>query len=567
MKAKDLLKKAVAYSDMMVAQIIPYQVMDEHSENYGGYFNQGQGFCSVTHYETAGFVRYMGYSYCSEYSRYYNDSEILNRIIIAINFIESKQHESGFIDLRDRNYDSPPDTAFALGCLYPIAWMAKNIPNIQQGDKLYAAIRPFVVKAANSIADHGGFHTPNHRWIIMGALAGSANVFPEVNASESIDLYLKETIDLNLDGIYSEKSIFYSSHINQKLMDAYYYMNDEYIADCIVKNCRCIVDLMNNDTSILTSISIRQDNGQHVFPTDFIGCFYFAAKFSDDERLFSAVEKICNKNPVQDISLIYMFARNRDWLNDDIFVPEFVQKETRFLEDTGIWAYNRGELDVFVLSGVSNQMCIRYGDIFISSIRINAPYFSCGQHCGYKMIPTENGIKMITHTVYTDEQSIHMPGYWKPLGRPVTFDELPYNDLADRIPTPRPEVKYIFDIEKREDGIDLTVSSDGGVEGAHFALQFDFDIPGAVITDNTFENISAPGSKILTNGYLTYRKGVYAATIGPGFFEHSMISTPKKSFSVNMTADLPFKKTVQITFRKLNNHDVPEYYLSNTTLK
>lgn len=46
---------------------------------------------------------------------------------------------------------------------------------------------------------------------------------------------------------------------------------------------------MNNDTSVLTAISIRQDNGQHVFPTAFLSSFYFAAKHTGDMRLFSVI--------------------------------------------------------------------------------------------------------------------------------------------------------------------------------------------------------------------------------------------------------------------------------------
>ena len=562
MNAKNLLYQAVKHCDNMVSKLIPYQVTDKKSKNYGGIVDTSLGFCGASQDETAGLIRYMGFSYCSEDSRYFNSPEIFERLLIGIKFMESRQRPSGFIDLRDRNYDSPPDTAFACGCLYPIAWMAKNKKNIEKGGELYEAIRKFVVTAASAMADHGGFHTPNHRWIIVGALSGANDAYPELSCKEAINSYLAETIDLNGDGIYSEKSILYSAHINSKLMDAYYFLHEDYLAKSILKNCMCIANLMNSDTSILTSVSIRQDNGKHVFPVNFISSFYFAAKYSGEKRLFSAIDKICSKNPVSDIMLIYLFARNPQWLNDNFETEEFKQNETLFLKDTGIWALRKDELDVFVMKGITTQMCIRYGDVFIKAVKIFAPYFNEATYLGRELTETENGVKMTIRPTYGPEQRIHMPGYWKPLNRPVSFEELPYNNLKDRTPTPRPDIEYIFEIEKTKDGIDLTVSSNGGIDGAHFCLEFDFELPGSVITENAFADIEKPQSMILTSGYLTFKNKLSAVKIGPGFFAHNMTDTSEKdSLCVNMTASLPVKKTISLTFSKLNGQDSPKYYI------
>ncbi len=561
MNAKKLLHDALTYCDKSVYQQLQYQVLDKNSPNYGGIVVEDLGFCSVTHTETAGLIQNMGLSYCSHDSKYFNNPEIFERLMIALKFIESKQRESGFIDLRDRNYDSPPDTAFVLGCLYPIAWMAKNIPGINRSNELFEAIRPFVEKGATALAVHGGFHTPNHRWIVMGAMCGSNEIYPELDCTNEINMYLQEGIDLNDDGIYSEKSIFYSAHINRKLIDAYYFLESDFIIDNIAKNCRCIADFMNADSSILTSISIRQDNGKHVFPLEFLSCFYFAAKHTNDMRLFSAIDKICAHNPIKDLMLIYLFARNPEWLDDDFETPEFKQPETKLFKDTGIWTLRHDELDVFVMNGITTQMCIRYGDVFIKSIKLFAPYFSEAKYLGRELIETENGVKMIIQPIYGSEQRIHMPGYWKPLGRPVSFDELPYNNLKDRTPTPRPDIEYIFEITKRDDGIDLSVTSNGGMDGVHMALQFDFELPGSVITENTYEQVSTPRNTILTSGSLTYRKGIHSVKIGPGFFEHNMITSNVTDYTVNMTADLPINKTIHMTFEKINNADVPKYFI------
>ena len=152
MNAKKLLHDAVKYCDSLVSEQLKYQVLDKDSPNYGGFMLEEVGFCSATHVESAGYVQFMGLSYCSKDSKYYNDPEIFERIAIGMKFLESKQRESGFIDLRDRNYDSPPDTAFAIGGLYPVAWMAKNIPGIERGEELYDIICEKAIAWATGIA-------------------------------------------------------------------------------------------------------------------------------------------------------------------------------------------------------------------------------------------------------------------------------------------------------------------------------------------------------------------------------------------------------------------------------
>ena len=46
----------------------------------------------------------------------------------------------------------------------------------------------------------GGFHTPNHRWVLSAALSLSLELFPDMDGLEVVEQYLAETIDINADG-------------------------------------------------------------------------------------------------------------------------------------------------------------------------------------------------------------------------------------------------------------------------------------------------------------------------------------------------------------------------------
>ena len=112
MNAKKLYCDAVAQCDKKLKSMIPYQ-----SVHSGGFLDESLGFCAVTHFETGAFLQAAVLSYCSEESEFFNDFGIYERIISAVNYIKTKQRASGLIDLRERNYDSPPDTAFLLALI------------------------------------------------------------------------------------------------------------------------------------------------------------------------------------------------------------------------------------------------------------------------------------------------------------------------------------------------------------------------------------------------------------------------------------------------------------------
>lgn len=309
MNSKELWKMSVEFNDNELEKIIPYQVTDETSSDCGGLYDDSLGFCGATHYETMKLLRNLGYAYCTKESKYFEDEEILKRIELCMQFQKSRQRKSGLIDLRTRNYDSPPDTAFAMNIPAVIIYMARNTKEMKTAEKLEQILMPYVKSSALAMKNDGGFHTPNHRWIISGALAIAQELYPELELTEAIYSYLNETIDLNEDGLYSEKSFLYSAYINDKLMNVYHTYHDEKILNAIYKNCLCMIELMNNDYTLLTSISIRQDKGKKIYPTQFLNCFYFVAKKFNDMQLWNALDSVVKHVGIESPELLYLFKR------------------------------------------------------------------------------------------------------------------------------------------------------------------------------------------------------------------------------------------------------------------
>jgi hypothetical protein len=67
-------------------------------------------------------------------------------------------------------------------------------------------LETFARKAAEGIMK-SGFHTPNHRRVIVGALAQAQFLFPEIKADAIIESYLAQGIDIDVEGAYLENSI------------------------------------------------------------------------------------------------------------------------------------------------------------------------------------------------------------------------------------------------------------------------------------------------------------------------------------------------------------------------
>ena len=69
---------------------------------------------------------------------------------------------------------------------------------------------PSSCRAAASALERGGVHTPNHRWEMTAALCRLQAVLPGVDLQQRIEDWLAEGIDIDADGLYSERSPNYA---------------------------------------------------------------------------------------------------------------------------------------------------------------------------------------------------------------------------------------------------------------------------------------------------------------------------------------------------------------------
>ena len=103
---------------------------------------------------------------------------LLPAAILAADAMMRAQRSSGLLDLLSVNYDSSPDTGFTVQQLCTVIELGRTRA---QDDAVWVAllgkIEQFIRRAVPGMMD-GGFHTPNHRWVIAAALEPGRPALP-----------------------------------------------------------------------------------------------------------------------------------------------------------------------------------------------------------------------------------------------------------------------------------------------------------------------------------------------------------------------------------------------------
>lgn len=158
------------------------------------------------------------------------------------------------------NVDSPPDTAFTVNDL---AWArvrlgqlptsARTAPELAGTlDDLLGAVAPALV--------HGGVHTPNHRWEIASALSRLWEAGGAEQTRERALEWLAEGVDLQADGLFSERSANYAAHVSvPSLLAMGRILELPALIEAADRGTRTQAELTDADGRVETLASRRQD--------------------------------------------------------------------------------------------------------------------------------------------------------------------------------------------------------------------------------------------------------------------------------------------------------------------
>lgn len=546
MTAPSDYERAVCTLDESLAGKLDRQILDPERTDDGGQFSMDLGFAGSST-GSSNLLAQLALAYVTPESRYYEDDEILDRTRRTAAFQQRVQRSSGLVDLHSANFDSPPDTAFAVAMVARAARVVRN-SDAAGSDEVESALRSFLVDAAKGMAD-GGFHTANHRWVMVDAIAKVHELYPREVFLEQIERYLAETIDINEDGEYTERShAIYTNIVNRHLIGASLALNRPSLLNPVRRSLHSMMDLMNDDWTVVTAFSSRRDRDTQSIPVRGSGNFYYLARRDDDDRLAAGARALLeeggwNRGDVA-VQLLSYFARYPEWRESDLSDGRRETSFTREMADSGIWRVRDGPLSITVGTQTKNVVSFSYGDAKLAGLQVLTPYFG-GEFRGGNIEFDDGGATVSVDSSYWHEG---LPGYFDPLGRPVAWGEL---ERDTRSVNRRPDFDIEVRVERVDCGVDVTVSATGGLSEVPFILELRFQSGGTL----SFEGATVPAPTddpiFHESGTLYYRNGTDTISIGPGFSNHRCSDPPGADGSdglvrVLLTDWAPMERTVSI---------------------
>lgn len=491
-----------------------HQLIDQAHHWHGAYISPVYGLADAGASGSSALAACLGLLLAADAASTDRD-DLLQRFEAMTAYLLRAQRPSGLIDLYSANYDSAPDAAFAVQVLAAMYEQAHGTD-----PALGAAlenVETFIRRAVAGILT-GGFHTPNHRWVICSALAQAAALFADLDVREVVESYLAEGFDIDAEGTYIERSVgVYDAVTNRSLL----LLADRW-PDAAVKaaayaavqaNLDFDLHLLHADGTAETGLSRRQDYGTRTVPAGLIACYLHSAVRSDNAIFASAARWLwAQAKQPGDFWAAYVLQSVGAPTHAPIPLPTAY---TRLYPLNRVWRARRGLLSASAFAGGTRLLTVVYGAAELASLKISQSYFGVGHFAGDEIETDGDSVLLRSR----GDHFPYRPAYELPLGRPVPPDR--WDALkAERTLNWVPRADSILRLTPVEGGLDLHYRTLDGMDDVTAQVALDFPAGGIWETDDT-ALVTQPGQIIfLKAGAGRMRFGHDSIEISPGSNAH-----------------------------------------------
>jgi hypothetical protein len=494
--------------------------------------------------------------YLTKESPFYADPELPRRARRALGFLKREMRPSGNIDLWDCNFDSAPDTGFLLWDLIPLYRLLSEkagelpAPALREAEALGTELLALIRAALEGLLA-GGFHTPNHRWVLASALAAGYRITGNGAYLERARQYLAEGIDCSEEGEYSERSAIYNAVNNQAMIMLYEELGEERFLSYARRNLRMMIYFLEGDGSLFTANSTRQDRGKKIFPGRYLYQYrYIGCRLKDPEAAGMA-EKIAafylanRPLPAPDCLPFLLLHPELDFplspapVRGVFELPDY----KRYLKTSGLLRWRRGRFGCSLIRDNPAWLWFSSGGLG-GFCRISLGFFGAGNVKAGEPEIREDGWGF----------SFRSPGwYYEPLEKPEgeTLNFLREDHSLRQMQHPN-ESSLEVGLVPRGEGIDVSFSA-AGISGVHycFELVFPADIP---VSADHFALLPKPGDFILLkDGGFSVKSGMDGLRISGAFADTELFTTSRhgeersaEGFTVYLNGTTPFSRTLTI---------------------
>ncbi len=458
---------------------------------------------------------------------------LLGRLLAVL---AARQNADGSFDaeVAAGNPASPPDSGFALRHL------AFALELLRADD--HAAAAPLreqleqLLRQGAKILRTGGVHTPNHRWVICGALAHLEALVPAPGNVARIDAWLGEGIDQDRDGQFSERSTIYSAVTAEALLDLAVALRRPALLEPLRRNLEFTLLTADPDGELEHVSSRRQDQlGREPrrLAAYYVPLRYLAVR--DGNGRFAAAAELVEQTDL---------PRILDALPEWLLWPELRRplppraplpdNFARHFPDSGLVRVRRGAVSATVFGGgdyaahrdfssglATNPTFFRFrkGAAVLDAVRIAPSFFNLGYFRSENLVPLADG------TGWRLEQT-QRAAYYQPLPAearrpggdyPLTNDGRFYSKM-DFPKRPRDEKQLTTRVTVRESAerpgeFALEIES-AGTTGIGVTVELVFRAGGTL--DGVAARPGEPDTFLLGEGFARYTVGADTIEVGPG---------------------------------------------------
>ncbi len=522
------LKKASVLNQLeeQIQHFLPLQIDDPSHPKYGAVLNPSEGMTAP--WQAERLIKMIAYQSILSNSV---DETLFNRANLAADQLIASQRSSGLLDFPGDNIDSSPNTGFsvqALAALYDVSRGREEIHHLWAA--LLNKIEVFIRKAVPALVT-GGFHVPNHRWVLTSAMAYAHHLFPDLEVANAVEAYLAEEFDIDDDGTYIERSIGVNDTVNGRsllLIGEYWNRPDAF--DVVAKNVEFALHMLHDDGTAVNNLSTDNEFEPRKVPEGLIACLLLLNHHRPDPKLEFAASYLYKQSIIHSrgvLNGLYWDFGHLDWIayalvksgepkKENIKLPEDF---SRYFPVNGIWRVRRKRMSASIFKGRTDLMSLNYGAAELSSISVSFTYFGkeCGWFIGDEFKKGEDYV--ILHS--TGRNHPRRPAYELPLGRPVPPNEWE-SSLHERDLRHLPPLVGKFKITEVRNGFDLHLTTEDGLDNIAGQIAFDFAPNGVWETDDTRAMIAPGHALFLKQGTGTMRYGNDVIQISPGCIQHGL---------------------------------------------
>ncbi len=492
-------------------------------------------------------VHYLLTIYSTPDSRYHRDPAVLKAAQEAIRFLASQQNSNGTIDLAITNFDSPPDTGFAVRALLPPyrAYRAAFPSSNPLGDS-EGALRRFLMRGCDAMVA-GGIHTPNHRWVVAAALAEAWTVFRDDRYRRRAEEWLREGIDVTPEGEFTERSNgAYNPIVDSALLALAEHLSRPDLLEPARRNLDLMLYLTHPGGDVVTDYSSRQDRSARVRNTGYYLSYKTLAIRDRNGQFASAADSILDRERDSGSlagALVY-FLLDPALRSDTVARRPLPDSYERLIAGSGVARIRRGLRSATIISGFPSFFSLRHGDAAIETTSLITAFFGKGQFVAPGLEKTPGGYLL------TQNLEAH---YYNPL-RPEDIRYGQWSAEERETKRPRTNTQRLaarLTLGESPEGFRLRIDLEGP-KGMPVLLTFGFPRETRLVAEADGSLSTAHDDLFLDQGFATARLGRSRIRFGPGRRDHTLVamrgaaSFPSSLQRIHLAWRAPVHETVRI---------------------